>query len=227
MATFNPELVLIDLDGTLVDSVPDLAYAIDHMMMALEMPQHGEKKVRQWVGNGIEKLVKRALTDDMDAEPEEALFEQGLHIFKGSYSECNGRHSQLYDGVQEGLDWLKNQGFTVACITNKAQQFTMPLLESLGVLDYFELVVSGDSLPKKKPDPMPLLHSAAHFSITPSKALMIGDSMTDVKAARNAEFGAVICVTYGYNHGIDIREANPDSVIDSFTQLPELLQSPA
>lgn len=227
MASFNPKLVLIDLDGTLVDSVPDLAYAVDHMMMALEMPQHGEKKVRQWVGNGIEKLVKRALTDDMDAEPEEALFEQGLHIFKGSYAECNGRHSQLYDGVQEGLDWLKNQGFTVACITNKAQQFTMPLLESLGVLDYFELVVSGDSLPKKKPDPMPLLHSAAHFSITPSKALMIGDSMTDVKAARNAEFGAVICVTYGYNHGIDIREANPDSVIDSFTQLPELLQSPA
>jgi phosphoglycolate phosphatase len=100
-------------------------------------------------------------------------------------------------------------------------------LEKLDVLDYFQLVVSGDSLPKKKPDPMPLLHSAAHFSVTPSKSLMIGDSMTDVKAARNAEFGAVICVSYGYNHGIDIREANPDSVIDSFTQLPQLLKMPA
>ncbi|MCV6637578.1 phosphoglycolate phosphatase [Candidatus Albibeggiatoa sp. nov. NOAA] len=227
MTTFNPNLVLIDLDGTLVDSVPDLAFAVDHMMMALEMPQHGETKVRQWVGNGIEKLVKRALTDDMDEEPEAELFEQGLQIFKGSYAECNGRHSQLYDGVQDGLGWLKQEGFTVACITNKAQQFTTPLLDKLGILGEFELVVSGDSLPKKKPDPMPLLHSAAHFSITPSKALMIGDSMTDVKAARNAEFGAVICVTYGYNHGIDIREANPDSVIDSFAQLPQLLQSPA
>ncbi|WP_353571764.1 phosphoglycolate phosphatase [Candidatus Albibeggiatoa sp. nov. BB20] len=227
MSTFTPKLVLIDLDGTLVDSVPDLSYAVDHMMMALELPQPGEKKVRQWVGNGIEKLVKRALADDMDAEPEADLFEQGLHIFKGSYAECNGRHSQLYDGVKEGLDWLKQEGFTIACITNKAQQFTTPLLEKVGILDYFQLVVSGDSLPKKKPDPMPLLHSAAHFSVTPSKALMIGDSMTDVKAARNAEFGAVICVNYGYNHGIDIREANPDSVIDSFTQLPQLLQNPA
>ncbi len=224
---YSPSLVLIDLDGTLVDSVPDLSYAVDHMMMALEMPQHGEQKVRQWVGNGIEKLVKRALTDDMDAEPETDLFEQGLRIFKGSYAECNGRHSVLYDGVQEGLDWLKQEGFTIACITNKAQQFTVPLLEKLNVWDYFQLVISGDSLPKKKPDPMPLLHCAAHFSVKPSQALMLGDSMTDVKAARNAEFGAIICVTYGYNHGVDIREASPDAVIDSFVQLPELLQKPA
>ncbi|MEK7990445.1 MAG: phosphoglycolate phosphatase [Thiotrichaceae bacterium] len=227
MAAFTPKLVLIDLDGTLVDSVPDLSYAVDHMMMALELPQPGEQKVREWVGNGIEKLVKRALTDDMDAEPEAELFEQGLQIFKGSYAECNGRHSQLYEGVKEGLDWLQQEGFILACITNKAQQFTVPLLEKVGILSYFKLVVSGDSLPKKKPDPMPLLHSAAHFSVPPSKSLMIGDSMTDVKAARNAEFGAVICVNYGYNHGIDIQEANPDHVIDSFTQLPQLLKMSA
>jgi phosphoglycolate phosphatase len=220
---YSPELILIDLDGTLVDSVPDLAYAVDHTMLALQMPLHSEAKVRHWVGNGIEKLVKRALTDDLDGEPDANLFERALHIFKGSYAECNGQHSRLYDGVKDGLEWLKKQDYPLACITNKAKQFTLPLLEQLQVLDYFEFVVSGDDLPHKKPHPLPLLHSAERLGISPHRALMLGDSMTDVKAARSAEFAAIICVSYGYNHGVDIREAEPDAVIDSFSQLPQFI----
>jgi phosphoglycolate phosphatase len=217
-----PKLVLIDLDGTLIDSVPDLAYAVDAMMTALELPQCGEQAVRKWVGNGIERLVKRALTDDLYAEPDNELYERALPLFNKAYTQCNGLHSRLYPHVREGLDWLKAHDYTVACVTNKAEQFTLPLLKTLGIHDDFALIISGDSLPKKKPDPMPLLHAAAHFNISPKDALMIGDSINDVQAARAADFH-VICVPYGYNHGEDIHLANPDVVIDSFAELAQVL----
>ena len=219
-----PELVLIDLDGTLIDSVPDLSYAIDGMMLQLELPQRGEEKVRRWIGNGIERLVKRALLDQLDGEPEADLFQSALHLFKVLYAECNGHHSVLYPQVREGLDWLKSQGYPLACITNKAEQFTIPLLKSLNVYDDFRLVISGDTLPQQKPDPLPLLHAASYFQVNPQQSLMIGDSVNDVQAARAAEF-QIICVTYGYNHGEDIRLAQPDAVIDSFGQFPQVIGS--
>ncbi len=217
-----PKLVLIDLDGTLVDTVPDLAYAIDEMMSQLELPQRGEEKVRQWIGNGIERLVKRALLDGDKGEVDEELFQSALHLFKVSYDQVNGRNSKLYEGVQEGLDWLKSQDFPLACITNKAEQFTLPLLKALKIDDYFGLVISGDTLPQKKPDPLPLLHSAEFFGVDPHEALMLGDSINDVQAARAAGF-KIICVNYGYNHGLDISDANPDAVIGSLAQLSDLI----
>ncbi len=217
-----PELVLIDLDGTLIDTVPDLAYAIDGMMSQLDRPQRGEEKVRRWVGNGIERLVKRALLDADEGEPEPELFQSGLNLFQVLYASINGCHSKLYPGVLEGLSWLKSQNTVLACITNKAEQFTLPLLTDLKLRDYFELVISGDSLPKKKPDPLPLLYAAEHFKVEPHKALMLGDSINDVQAARAAGF-KVICVSYGYNHGQDIRTAKPDVVIDSLAQLASVI----
>ncbi|OQX44458.1 MAG: phosphoglycolate phosphatase, partial [Candidatus Sedimenticola endophacoides] len=126
-------------------------------------------------------------------------------------------------GVREGLDYLKGTGIHLGCVTNKAAQFTIPLLKALGIHDEFELIISGDTLPKKKPDPLPLLHAARHFDIAPAEALMLGDSVSDTKAARAAGFG-IFCVSYGYNHGRDIREANPDHVIDSFVELRGLLE---
>jgi phosphoglycolate phosphatase len=128
--------------------------------------------------------------------------------------------------VREGLDYLKQAGYRLGCVTNKAEQFTVPLLKDLGVHDYFEIVVSGDSLPRKKPDPMPLLHVAEFFGVEPENALMIGDSVSDVKAARAAGF-QIVCMTYGYNHGMDIRDAQPDAVMDSMAELPELLDKAA
>jgi phosphoglycolate phosphatase len=222
MSLLTPDLILVDLDGTMIDTVPDLAYAIDGMMSQLDMPQRGEGKVRRWIGNGIDKLVKRALVDGLDGEPDEGLFQAALHLFKVLYTECNGRHSRLYPQVREGLTWLKSQNYLLVCITNKAEQFTIPLLKSLHIFDDFRLIISGDTLPKKKPDPLPLLHAAKHFQIEPCNSLIIGDSINDVQAARSAGF-QIICVSYGYNHGQDIRAANPDAVIDSFAQLATVI----
>lgn len=214
----QPGMILIDLDGTLVDSVPDLAYCVDEMMARLGRPPHGEAAVRNWVGNGVERLVRRALTGELDGEPSDADFGRAYPIFLELYAENTSKRSGLYPGVREGLDYLLTNGYRLGCVTNKAAQFTLPLLRDLGVLDAFGLVVSGDTLPEKKPHPAPLLHAAAHFGVEPSHALMIGDSVSDVKAARAAGF-RIICMSYGYNHGQDIRLAEPDAVIDSMAEL--------
>jgi len=216
------KMVLIDVDGTLVDSVPDLAFCVDEMMKALGMPLRGEASVRNWVGNGVERLVRRALTDSLDGEPDDALFAKAYPIFLDLYADNTSKRSMLYPGVREGVDYLKASGYQLGCVTNKAAQFTEPLLKDLGVYDEFGIVVSGDTLPQKKPDPAPLLHAAKHFGVEPKDALMLGDSVSDVKAARAAGF-QIICMSYGYNHGQDIRTANPDAVIDSMAELPTLL----
>ena len=217
----KPKLVLIDLDGTLVDSVPDLAFCIDEMMKALGKPVWGIEKVRTWVGNGVDRLVMRALTDTLWDDPSEEVFAEAQPIFMKLYADNTSGRSHLYDGVVEGLDYLKTSGFKVGCVTNKAEAFTVPLLKDMGIFDKFEIVVSGDTTPKKKPDPMPLLYAAEKLAELPEDCLMIGDSMHDVKAARNAGF-QVVCVPYGYNHGHDIREAKPDLVIDSLAELKNL-----
>ena len=217
MAFESPEMLLIDVDGTLVDSVPDLAFCVDEMMKALGMPLRGENEVRHWVGNGVERLVRRALIGQLDGEPDEALFQKAYPLYLDLYADNTSKRSCLYPGVKEGLDYFKAKGFKVGCVTNKAEQFTIPLLKDLGIYDYFGIVVSGDTLPKKKPDPMPLLHAAEFFGVQPENATMIGDSVSDVKAARAAGF-RIYCMSYGYNHGVDIRDANPDLVVDSFVE---------
>ena len=219
---FSPKLVLIDLDGTLVDSVPDLAHAVDAMRRDIGMPEHGEDVVRHWVGNGVERLVKRALTGELDGEPDAALFDKAYPIFHKHYLESNGVYSRLFPGVAEGLKILSDKGYQLGCVTNKAEGFTLPLLEAKGILHYFGVVVSGDTLSVKKPAPEPLWHAAKHFGVEPEESLMLGDSMHDVQAARNANF-QVIAVSYGYNHGVDIAEAKPDAIIDSFVELENLL----
>ncbi|VAW94867.1 Phosphoglycolate phosphatase [hydrothermal vent metagenome] len=220
----KPEMVLIDVDGTLVDSVPDLAFCVDEMMKQLGMPVHGETKVREWVGNGVERLTRRALIGQLDGEPDESLFEKAYPIFIDLYAENTSQRSELYPGVNEGLDYLQSAGYKLGCVTNKAAQFTLPLLKDLGIFDRFEIVVSGDTLAKKKPDPMPLLHVAEHFGVAPENAMMLGDSVSDVKAARAAGF-QIICMSYGYNHGVDICDANPDAVLDSMVELQALFES--
>lgn len=219
----KPKLVLIDLDGTLVDSVPDLAYCVDEMMKALGREPWGEEKVRGWVGNGVDRLVMRALTDTLWEDPEDDEFETAHHIFMKLYAENISGRSRLYTGVMEGIDYIKGEGVKVGCVTNKAAAFTVPLLKDMGIYDKFDIVVSGDTTPKKKPDPMPLLHAANQLGVKAEECLMVGDSMHDVEAARKAGF-QVACVPYGYNHGVDIREAGPDAVIDSLAELKNLFK---
>lgn len=223
---FQPKMILIDLDGTLVDSVPDLAYCVNAMMERLARPGHVEADVRNWVGNGVERLVRRALIGQLDGEPDEADFERALPIFLELYAENTSKRSVLYPGVREGIDFMRSAGYRLGCVTNKAARFTEPLLRDLGIYDAFGVVISGDTLPKKKPDPLPLLHAAGHFGVSPAESLMIGDSISDVTAARAAGF-SILCMSYGYNHGVDIREAEPDAVIDSMAELKGLLAEAA
>ena len=218
----RPEMVLIDVDGTLVDSVPDLAYCVDAMMRELGMPERGEQRVRHWVGNGVERLVKRSLINRLEGEPDEALYARALPVFEAFYRENTSKRSRLYAGVQEALDFLQTTGVRIGCVTNKASQFTLPLLQDLGVSDYFEIIICGDMVERKKPDPMPLLQAAEQLETEPRASMMLGDSMSDVKAARAAGF-QIVCMSYGYNHGEDIREYNPDAVVDSMAEIKDIV----
>jgi phosphoglycolate phosphatase len=222
MTMNKPRMILIDVDGTLVDSVPDLTYCVDEMMKVMQMPERGEALVRTWVGNGVERLVRRALTGQLDGEPDAALFKKAYPVFLDLYDKNTSARSKLYPGVREGLNYLRSQGYPLGCVTNKAERFTMPLLKDLGLYDDFKIIICGDTLEKKKPDPLPLLHAARFFDVAPEQALMIGDSMSDVKAARAAGF-QIICMSYGYNHGLDIRDFNPDAVVDSMVELNQYL----
>lgn len=222
MAIKKPAMILIDVDGTLVDSVPDLAYCVDEMMRRLGRPPHGEARVRDWVGNGVERLVRRALVGQLEGEPTDDDFAVAYPIFIELYADNTSKRSRLYPGVREGLDYLKSRAYPLGCVTNKAARFTLPLLRDLGVHDDFGIVVSGDTLPVKKPDPAPLLHAARHFGVAPADALMVGDSKSDVAAARAAGF-QIVCMSYGYNHGEDIRAYGPDAVIDSMAEFAGFL----
>lgn len=226
MTVRKPAMILIDVDGTLVDSVPDLAYCVDAMMEKLDRPPCGEARVRDWVGNGVERLVRRALVGALEGEPDAADFERAYPLFIDLYAENTSKRSCLYPGIREGLDMLKTAGYALGCVTNKAARFTEPLLEDLGIRDDFSIVISGDTLPRKKPDPEPLLHAARFFGSTPEASLMIGDSVSDVSAARAAGF-QIVCVSYGYNHGVDIRDAEPDAVVDSLTEVSPMLDQAA
>jgi phosphoglycolate phosphatase len=222
MTIRKPEMILIDVDGTLVDSVPDLAWCVDELMRRLGRAPHGEARVRNWVGNGVERLTRRALIGQLDGEPSAEEFEQAYPIFLELYAENTSKRSLLYPGVRAGLDFLQSAGYKLGCVTNKAAQFTLPLLADLGVRDRFQIIVCGDDLPEKKPHPMPLLYAAERLGVAPNRSLMVGDSRSDVKAARAAGF-QIVCMSYGYNHGEDIRHYHPDAVIDSMTELESLL----
>ncbi len=219
-------MILIDVDGTLVDSVPDLAFCVDAMMQQLGREPRGERQVRDWVGNGVERLVKRALIGQLDGEPDADDFARAYPIFLELYATNTSKRSRLYPGIREGIDLLKAAGYRLGCVTNKAARFTEPLLQDLGVYEDFAIVISGDTLASKKPDPAPLLHAANFFGCDPHQALMIGDSVSDVQAARAAGF-QIVCMSYGYNHGIDIRESVPDAVIDSLVEVYPMLEAAA
>ena len=142
----KPKLILIDVDGTLVDSVPDLAYCVNSMMHELDMPEHDEEKIREWVGNGVERLTRRALIGQLDGEPDEELFRRAYPLFLDCYAINTSKRSSLYPGIREGLDRLHTQDYVLGCVTNKAAQFTVPLLKDLGIYEDFALVFSGFTL---------------------------------------------------------------------------------
>ena len=214
--------VVIDLDGTLLDTAPDLADAAIAMAAELGLPPIDLAMVKTYIGNGVSRLVKRVLTRDMNAEPDAALFARALPAYEKHYGANVSRKSRVFPGVLEGLAAFKQAGFRLACVTNKAEKFTLPLLRDTQLLDYFELVLSGDTLPKKKPDPLPLLHACEHFGIQPAELLLIGDSLNDAQAARAAAC-PVFCVPYGYNRGRDVAELDIDAIVPSLAAAAKIV----
>jgi phosphoglycolate phosphatase len=215
--------VTIDLDGTLADTIPDLAAAANTMLGELGRAALEIDRIRTFVGKGIPKLVERTLADAFaDGLPDD-LMARALPVYERCYSECNGRHSALYPGVSEGLEALRRMGMPLACVTNKSERFTVPLLEHLGLARYFEQVIAGDTLARKKPDPAQLLHACRGFGVAPGDMLVIGDSVNDAEAARAAGC-PIFCVTYGYNEGRDVRELDVDAIVGSLAEATRLIE---
>jgi len=214
--------VMIDLDGTLLDTVKDLAIAVNLMLEQVGRPPLDETLVRAFVGKGIPNLVKRALAGSLNGEPDPVLFERALPLYLDCYACVNGKYTTLYPGVREGLDELQRAGFPLACVTNKSERFTLPLLAQMRIDHYFSIVIAGDTLPQKKPDPLPLTHTCRHFGIVPAQMLMVGDSLNDAQAARAAGC-PVFCVTYGYNEGADVRELDVDAIVGSLLEATRLI----
>lgn len=213
------KLIIYDLDGTLVDSAPDIATAINGMRRELGHTDKSLDQIKQWVGNGSAMLVKRALGDALQIKPEEVplrLFEQGHELFFKHYRVCNGDSTTLYEHVLPTLQKIQQAGIQQAIATNKPAEFTNSLLKKLHIAHFFNCVVSGDTLPQKKPDPAPLLFCAEQCKVSVDECLMVGDSMTDVRAAHNAGMN-MVCVSYGYHRGDDL--AKECTVIKSLSEL--------
>ncbi len=212
--------VTLDLDGTLVDTIPDLAAAANAMMLELGRPQYAIDTVAAFVGRGIPTLVQRCLPD-LDAD----ALTLAQDIFRRHYAVENGRRSALFPGVREGLLAFREAGLRMAVITNKAAAFTAPLLLATQLAPWFDFALSGDSLPQKKPHPMPLLHACQRFGNPPAENLHIGDSRHDAAAARAAGC-PVFLVPYGYNEGEDVQGIDCDAIVASLADAARRITSP-
>jgi len=215
----TPRLLLFDLDGTLVDSIPDLSAAINLMLTDLGRSTVKLEKVQHWVGNGAEKLVERALAanEEKTNKSYKDQFDEAYSRFIMHYHHVNGTYTQFYPEVAETLQHLRKTFPYLAIITNKPEQFTTPLLDALP-LPTFDAIICGDTLPQKKPSPEPLIHCMRKLGCSREETIMVGDSISDIQAAQAAGV-PVICVDYGYNQGIDLRQAHPDALITNFKAL--------
>jgi phosphoglycolate phosphatase len=215
--------IVIDLDGTLLHTAPELAESANRMLRDMGRPPVSQDLLMSYIGNGIHWLVKRALTGDMHAEPDAAQFDAALPIFEKHYTEL-ACVSKPFANVVQGLDAMKAAGFRLGCITNKVMRYTDPILKASGLAPYFDIVLAGDTLPEKKPHPLPLMHAAQFFGVPIEQLLLVGDSLSDAQAARAAGC-PIVCVPYGYNHGEPVETLNVDAVIPDLTAVLQLIKS--
>ncbi len=215
--------VMFDLDGTLVDSAPDIAISLNIMLQQFDFPTHDLQQVRDWMGNGAARLIKRALTGDVDGEPNEELFFQAQQLFFDIYDQYICTESTVYQGVLEGLAELQNKNLTMAIVTNKPRRFTPALLHAFKLDQYFEHIICGDDLPVKKPNPKPLYDILDKAGLKSSQALMVGDSASDIQAGKAANLHT-FCVTYGYHQGKGVDALGASYIIDSIAEIPQYLQ---
>ncbi|MEI6894639.1 MAG: phosphoglycolate phosphatase [Colwellia sp.] len=225
MTIKNKEVLLFDLDGTLVDSAPDLAVALNKMLRDLSKKEFDQDTIRTWVGNGAKILVERGLSGSstIDSQLDSDLANKALSIFLAHYRENVCVETVLYDGVKEGLDAFKEAGFRLGIITNKPAALIQPILAGLGVDDMFDILIGADTLAEKKPHPAQLLYAVEQLNVTAEQCLMIGDSKNDILAAKAAKMDSV-GLTYGYNYGENIANYHPQWCFDRFSQLTAALQ---
>jgi phosphoglycolate phosphatase len=213
---------IIDLDGTMLHTVPDFELALNGMRAEFGLAPIDQPTIEPMVGKGSEKLIRDVLALDYEAERIEAVFEQAMAAYQRHYLAINGERATLFPDVIEGLRALKELGLRLACVTNKPIAFTLPLLERKGLAPWFELVYGGDSLPRKKPHPLPLLQVCRDFDVAPEHVVAIGDSSNDAEAARAAGC-FVLTVPYGYNHGMPVQTINSDGIVDSLLDAAKLI----
>ncbi|MBJ2158860.1 phosphoglycolate phosphatase [Variovorax sp. IB41] len=222
------DAAILDLDGTMVDTLGDFAESLNRMLRDLDLPPVPAAAIERMVGKGSEHLIHSALVHVMTSggaadaagaeEKAKALFDRAWDRYQHHYLAINGQHSALYPGVIEGLKALRARGLRLACLTNKPTSFARPLMAAKGLDGFFELVFGGDAFERKKPDPLPLLKTCEALGTVPARTLMIGDSSNDARAARAAGC-PVVLVTYGYNHGEPVRGVDADGFVDSLADL--------
>jgi phosphoglycolate phosphatase len=215
---------IIDLDGTMLHTVPDFELALNGMRAEFGLAPITQQIIEPMVGKGSEKLIRDVLALDFTQERIDAVFDDAMAAYQRHYLAINGERAVLYPDVIEGLQALKDLGLRLACVTNKPVAFALPLLEKKGLAPYFELVYGGDSFPRKKPDPMPLLQVCQDFDLEPARVVAIGDSSNDAEAARAAGC-FVLSVPYGYNHGKPVQSINSDGIVDSLLQAAKLISA--
>lgn len=219
------QAAVIDLDGTLVDTLGDFAATLNLMLADLALPPVDRVTVERLVGKGSEHLIRGVLAlagwseARMDAPDGYA---RAWQAYQDHYRHINGRHSEVYPGALAGVQWLHARGLKLACLTNKPTEFAQGLLQAKGLAGYFQVVFGGDAFPRKKPDPMPLLKTCDALGTLPARTLMLGDSSNDAQAARAAGC-PVVLVTYGYNHGEPVRAVDADGWLDSLDELSRLV----
>ena len=224
------QAAMVDLDGTMVDTLGDFEVALNRMLAELQLPSVSREFISQTVGKGSEHLIRTVLAEQMrqasltvcesscPATQPEARYEQAWRSYQTHYHTINGQFAEVFAGVREGLQKLHVAGLPMACLTNKPQAHAEALLEALDLRQYFQLVFGGDAFPRKKPDPMPLLETAKALRTPPQATLMLGDSSNDAQAAHAAGC-PVLLVSYGYNHGEPIRAVSADGYLDSLSEL--------
>ncbi len=226
------DAAIVDLDGTLVDTLGDFVVALDRVMDELALPRAAPAAVEQRVGKGSEHLVLSVLEHVLaqvglgsgasktiaSQPPAPALFDRAFASYQRHYAIVNGRHARVYPGAAEGLRVLRARGLRLACLTNKPAVFARALLAAKGLDGFFERVFGGDDFERRKPDPLPLLRTCEALGTAPARTLMVGDSSNDARAARAAGC-PVVLVTYGYNHGEPVRAVDADGYVDSLAQL--------
>jgi phosphoglycolate phosphatase len=223
LAQLPVSAVLFDLDGTLLDTVLDLHAAANGMLADLGRKPVVVEDIRAYVGRGIPNLVKRILAGNLEAADDPAPPPaDALMSFRKHYAEVNGHASRPFPGVMEGLEALKAKGLPLGVITNKALAFTGPLLEHTGLAPFMSVAVSGDQLPRSKPDPMPVIWACGRLNVSPADAVLIGDSINDLKAGGSAGC-RVFLVPYGYNEGQDVRGLECDAIVGSILDAASLI----